>query len=212
MADTKTPPTTLDRIEQLSKIVAALLIPIVLAWMGFRIEERISEKSLDRDYVQIALGILAADSATAAPPLRVWAVDLLNESAPTKLTEEAARQLKSGQATLPSPRQAYDLIAQGRADEAIAAFDQLAKADNRNPATYYNRATAHINRGDLARAVADLDTVITLSPNHARAYNNRGRAKIDLGRVAEGCRDLRRAVQLGEQNAPGNVERFCQGQ
>jgi hypothetical protein len=95
----------LDVAESVAKITSLVLIPIViplsLAIYSSRIQEATQRESINRDYVQLAVGILREKNTDVSPGLRNWAVDLLAERSPTKFGSEVVAELKSGTVNLP---------------------------------------------------------------------------------------------------------------
>lgn len=90
-------------IERVSKVLSIAAIPVVLAVGGWIIQRQLQNQTVNRDYVQLAVSILKEpDTAKIKPQLRDWAVDLLNANSPTKFSSEVAKQLKSGETTLPT--------------------------------------------------------------------------------------------------------------
>ena len=90
-------------IERLSKVLSIAAIPVVLAIGGWIIQGQLQNQTVNRDYVQLAVSILKEpDTTKIKPQLRNWAVDLLNANSPTKFSDEVAKQLKSGETTLPT--------------------------------------------------------------------------------------------------------------
>lgn len=90
----------LDKLEKIAKILSLILIPIIIAYFGWRIEESINRQTLSRDYVQIALAQVT--SSQVDPDILAWAIDLLNENAPVKLSPEAVARLKTRASILSS--------------------------------------------------------------------------------------------------------------
>jgi hypothetical protein len=98
-----TPDNWLATAEQFSRMVSIAAIPIVLGVGGWLIQRQLQNQSIRRDYVQIALTILQNPDTSKVPAeIREWAVDLLNENAPTKLNSQALKRLKSGSISLSS--------------------------------------------------------------------------------------------------------------
>jgi len=93
----------LDRLEKLSKITAAIAIPVVLAIGGWIFQAQSQNSKLSHDYVKLAVDILRADKDENDEPLRTWAVDLLNEYSEVKFLDDARESLISGETTLPKP-------------------------------------------------------------------------------------------------------------
>jgi cell wall-associated NlpC family hydrolase len=80
-----------------SQIVSLLALPIVLALAGFWVQKSLQEQQIRRDYVSLAVSMLAPkkEGEKETPQvLRSWAIALLNETAPVKLTQEQAISLK----------------------------------------------------------------------------------------------------------------------
>jgi WD40 repeat protein len=87
----------LENIESISKIAAAIAIPIVIAVGGWWIQSSLSTQAVSKDYVNMALSLLQKKPETDQErELRDWAVDLLNDNAPTKLPAKTKADLKSG--------------------------------------------------------------------------------------------------------------------
>jgi len=93
----------LDTAERISRMASIAALPIILAIGGWVIQRQLQNRTVSRDYVQLALTILQnPDQSKVAPELREWAVELLNANSPTKLNAKAIDGLKSGTVTLPS--------------------------------------------------------------------------------------------------------------
>lgn len=81
-----------------SQIVSILAIPVVLALIGYWVQQTLQDQQIKRDYVTLAISLLApqTDKKSATPPeLREWAVQLLNESAPVKLSSAQAQAIQA---------------------------------------------------------------------------------------------------------------------
>jgi hypothetical protein len=89
-------------MEQVTKILAAIAVPLVLAWVGTGVQDKIAERNLQRDYVQIAVSILSDSTRKTSAALKSWAVDLVNANAPVRLSDSARQELVTGAATLPA--------------------------------------------------------------------------------------------------------------
>lgn len=96
------PHDSAQKIEQIAKILSLVAIPLVIAAFGWTIQNVLSQRSLGKDYVQLAVSILTEESDNVDPALREWAVDLLSENSPTKFSAEIAQQLKTGELKLPT--------------------------------------------------------------------------------------------------------------
>lgn len=97
------PQNTLAKAESTAKILSLLAIPVILAILGWVIQDRLAVRNVSQDYVKLAVSILTApDASKVNPAMRDWAVDLLNQNSPTKFGADVVRQLKTGEVTLPS--------------------------------------------------------------------------------------------------------------
>ena len=87
----------LHRIETITKIVSLVAIPVLLAMFGWLIQSELSEKSLRKEYVQLAVNILSNQSKLPEQePLREWAIELLAKNAPLPLSPSALKELRTG--------------------------------------------------------------------------------------------------------------------
>jgi LAS superfamily LD-carboxypeptidase LdcB len=93
-----------DTVERTSKVLSIAAIPVVIAVGGWYIQRQLQNQTVSRDYVQLAVSILKEpdDKTKIKPELRAWAVDLLKDNSPTKLSDEVINQLKTGQTILPA--------------------------------------------------------------------------------------------------------------
>ena len=91
-------PSIFDRVEQVAKSLSIIAIPIVLGVGGWIIQSAVSEQSVNKDYVQLAVSIL---TESEDPSLRGWAVKLLNDKSSVKFDGEVAQQLLAGEIRLP---------------------------------------------------------------------------------------------------------------
>jgi WD40 repeat protein len=87
--------------EAVARITSLVAIPVVIAIVGAVIQEGLGKNTVSRDYVQMAVSILTADASKTPPPLRSWAVDMLDKNSPVKFSDEVAAELKSGAIGLP---------------------------------------------------------------------------------------------------------------
>jgi hypothetical protein len=85
-----------DKAQSLATIVSLLAVPTVLAWGGWRIQERVAEQATKREYVQLAVSILRElpnKENKEAQSLRTWAIALVDKNAPQPLTAENRQAL-----------------------------------------------------------------------------------------------------------------------
>ena len=93
-----------------------------------------------------------------------------------------------------NPAQA--LLAQGRFDEALAAFEAELAVNPRDLNALFGRATAFKALDRLHEARADFDAVLLQRPGAAGALNNRGDTLLALKLPAEALRDFENALAI----------------
>ena len=82
----------LESVERISRTVSIAAIPVVLAVGGWIIQRQLQNQTVGAAYVNLAVTILENPDKSKVPnELREWAVDLLNDNSPTKLSEISAR-------------------------------------------------------------------------------------------------------------------------
>lgn len=50
--------TTLEFIKTLSQVIAAIVIPVVVVWIGNKLSKNIRERELRTKYIEIAIDVL----------------------------------------------------------------------------------------------------------------------------------------------------------
>ena len=99
MADEDTKPRGLDRAEQLARLLSLVALPVVLAVLAAVLNTR---QVLTHDYIELATSILKEpEKSDMTQALREWAVDVLNQDAPVKFSDDLVNKLKTGKAVLP---------------------------------------------------------------------------------------------------------------
>jgi cell wall-associated NlpC family hydrolase len=90
---------TLARMLVVSQILSILAIPVVLALVGFWVQQSLQDQQIKRDYVNLAVSLLLPkkEGEQEAPrELRKWATQLLSNSSPVKLTDDQLIALERG--------------------------------------------------------------------------------------------------------------------
>lgn len=89
-------------LERVIKVLSTLALPVILAIVGFSVQRRLQDQTLQREYVTLAVSILQeSDPQKASPELKEWAARLLDQNAPLKLPPELLAKLQSGRTLLP---------------------------------------------------------------------------------------------------------------
>jgi WD40 repeat protein len=95
-------PDPLAAAESISRIAAAVAIPIVIAIGGWWIQNSITGQSISKDYVLLAISVLEKPKDEIDQGIRDWAVDLIDATSPTKFSQETIARLKTGSINLGS--------------------------------------------------------------------------------------------------------------
>jgi len=130
----------LESIERWTRILSAVAIPVIIAFYANSWNQAQQAKTLQRDYVQMALAILQ-NTEVKAPELRAWAEALLEENSPTPLSHDLAHKLAWGLVTM-SGRPSRNMT------ETVAIFSQSdtlqAKNGQVTAISYLHALGAHI--------------------------------------------------------------------
>jgi WD40 repeat protein len=122
----------LEIAESVSKIASYVAIPVIIAFGTWWIQGTLSTQAVSKDYVNMALSLLQKKPETDQErELRDWAVDLLNDNAPTKLPAKTKADLKSG-------RLNFGFV------ETVLTYGFALSPDSKNIAVGGNGETIHI--------------------------------------------------------------------
>lgn len=77
-----------------SPLIALLLVPAVIVVFGSIINNSIQEKTLQQKYIEIAVDILNSEPIKEREPLRRWAISVLKEYSPIKISPDAIEILE----------------------------------------------------------------------------------------------------------------------
>jgi tetratricopeptide (TPR) repeat protein len=136
-------------------------------------------------------------------PIRRAAIDdegAAAEPAPAR-TGKASKGTKA--ASDDKPRNAYDWFqegrrqeAEGRVDEAAAAYRRALKLDPGLGAGHTNLGTLAHRRGDVAEARASFEAALAVDPEQPEARYNLATLVCEAGELELGAAELRRVVEL----------------
>jgi tetratricopeptide (TPR) repeat protein len=90
----------------------------------------------------------------------------------------------------------------GDYDQAIIDYNEAARLEPNNAATYNSRGDAYYKKGDYDRAIADYTEAIKLDPNYAAAYGGRAAAYLAKGDLNRAIADCDQALKLDPELAP----------
>lgn len=83
----------LDIWLKITQMVSMLLIPLVIAFIGWRVQKSISDSNTQKDYIAIAVNILNDPMRVNEPDLKKWATNIIVKYSPIEFTPEAKSQL-----------------------------------------------------------------------------------------------------------------------
>ena len=126
-------PTLLDQLEQLSKIATPVMIPVVIAILGFFGNELINarqnaieSKKIDLEYVKIAKDILSSVKPDTDPKITRWAYETLFKLSPVAVSTEVVEELSTKRVPLPITT---SVVASPEVNSAIDTAFRAAKLD-----------------------------------------------------------------------------------
>src|SRR5437667_12522780 len=89
----------LERWKQISQMLSAAAIPIVLAVVGWFVQKALSDAGLKKDYVQMALAVLKEAPNKENAELRQWAIAVLDKNSPVPIPANLKSQLATAPIT-----------------------------------------------------------------------------------------------------------------
>ena len=90
----------LRAVQSIAAIVASIAVPLLVAFFGWLIQSHISSASVRKDYVQMAIGILAQPATQQNEELSTWAVTLLDANSDVPFSKKARAELAEGRITV----------------------------------------------------------------------------------------------------------------
>jgi tetratricopeptide (TPR) repeat protein len=92
---------------------------------------------------------------------------------------------------------------------AIEDFTNALQLNASLYAVYFDRGNAYFNIANYDLAVKDFTKVIDNEKNKAPAYFNRGICYLKLNQIENACSDWTQAMNLGNQDAINQINRYC---
>jgi tetratricopeptide (TPR) repeat protein len=209
--------TDLDRLESLSKIVAAVAIPVVLGIGTWAIQDSQTKQSVTKDYVNLAIQILAKKAEPDEEPgLRSWAVALLDKKSPVPLAPELAARLTSGvvhlatNSAINSPL-GYDVgnryLDSRRYDLAIEAFDLAEKEDPTFSMTYLMRGLSYYGKHDYPKAISDFTRLTQLNSSNKSGFWQRGLSFFETKDYRSALADFSKTLAIDPKDSSAYYQR-----
>jgi len=97
---------------------------------------------------------------------------------------------------------AADLHSSAKLDEAIAAYQDVLRLDERFHPAWYAQGCAWEEKGDDAVALGCFQKALVLAPDHGESHHNLGKVLHKLGFTDEAIREFRAALALGKGFLP----------
>lgn len=115
----------LDKIEKLSRIAAAFALPLIVGVGGWWIQDALSRRDTEQDYVELAVSILSKPQDKTQSELREWATNLLAATSPVEIPDGLKQKLGGGEVQLPAVL----------TSSAFSPVSELSKSDPRSKFT-----------------------------------------------------------------------------
>lgn len=87
------------------------------------------------------------------------------------------------------------LLAEGKLDDAIAAYTSAIELDGANAVYFANRSSAYIKQESYGAAIKDADMAIAINPNYVKGYYRRGTALLASNSPADALPDFEEALR-----------------
>lgn len=87
---------TWEKLKVSGAVIAAVLIPVVLAVLGNRYTQAIKEREVEGRFVELAVSILAEPASEENRNLRHWAIKVVNEYSGVQIDSATASDLVEG--------------------------------------------------------------------------------------------------------------------
>ncbi|MBA6383649.1 RHS repeat protein [Colwellia sp. BRX10-6] len=97
-----------EKAEKLCTIFSLLAIPVLIATGGWLVQKSLNSKSIQSDYVKLAVDILKERTDKDNPQLRRWAAETLALYSEIPFSDTEMSALKDGSITLPATTYTFD--------------------------------------------------------------------------------------------------------
>ena len=97
--------------------------------------------------------------------------------------------------------EAYELLKQGKADEAIAILEEIESKTKTDKQVYYYLGIAYGMLEQNEKALSYSDKAIIIDSVYAGAYENRSLYNLKLGKYIQALGDIETAIRLNPSNA-----------
>ncbi|ASO31075.1 hypothetical protein CG015_18115 [Vibrio anguillarum] len=94
MSEDKKKRDWIDVTETISKLIATIIIPVVIFFVGQSYTEAQVESQVRSEYIKMGVGLLAKEPNENNSEVRKWAIKLINHYSEVKFTPEAEKELE----------------------------------------------------------------------------------------------------------------------
>lgn len=147
------PTTGWQKVSVLAGVVAAVLIPVVLALVGSWTSTALKDQEIRGQFVQLAVSILQQPPTPENRSVREWAIDVINRYSDVPLQAAAVESLKDS-AALPQPR-----VPRGSGVDASSAT------------ALEREAFSHLVTGDIEAAIIAFRAAEAAYPSYHNVYD-----------------------------------------
>lgn len=95
MSNDKTGDTPLDKAYKAAQIFALIVMPIVVAAVGWMTQKSLTDANTSKDYVQMAVQVLREPRRPDDGDIRKWANEVIGKNSPVPFSSKAGEQLSS---------------------------------------------------------------------------------------------------------------------
>lgn len=100
---------TLGKVQAVANIAAAVIVPLLVAYIGWQVQLKATDSNNSSEFVGMALKILADESKKAPPELRAWAIAVVDSKSPVPLSKNLSSEILAGniplRSYLPAPNE-----------------------------------------------------------------------------------------------------------
>ena len=94
---------TIEIFNKIASSFAAILIPILVVWLGNKLSSTFKEKEIRLKYIEMAIDVLKEKPEDKDLDIRQWAIDVISEYSEIEIPKTAQNRLLKEQ-SLPSDR------------------------------------------------------------------------------------------------------------
>ena len=124
--DTQHTTTVWEKVKILSGSFAAVLIPVIVAYIGYTYTQTIKEREIQGRFVELAVDILRDEPKPENKSLRDWGTQIINKYSGIQLTKELKNDLID-RTSFPSERTKYarKLVIKNVPDDSVGEINSL---------------------------------------------------------------------------------------